>query len=81
MHGHIFFLNILAVTNEFTVNLLTLWTPSWSKQFLRTQPIPQRKERVSIIAIRLLTLFKEIIAVYTETHMKPKNTKYRDTIS
>jgi hypothetical protein len=36
------------------------------------QFLPQRKQRASITKINWLTLFKEIIAVYSENHTKHK---------
>jgi hypothetical protein len=34
----------------------------------------KKTQRVNITTINWLTLFKEIIAVYSESHMKPMNT-------
>jgi hypothetical protein len=38
------------------------------------QSAPQRKQHFTITNINWLTLFKEIIAVYTENHTKHINT-------
>jgi hypothetical protein len=40
-----------------------------------------RTPHLTITKINFLTLFKEIIVVYTENHADPLNTKYRITDS
>jgi hypothetical protein len=57
---------------------LTLWSRSSSECYLRIQSVPQR-EHLTITKINWLTLFKEIIAVYSENHAKPINTKFSIT--
>jgi hypothetical protein len=42
--------------------------------FLGIQSVPRRKQHFTITKINWLTLFKEIIAVYTENHTKYKYT-------
>jgi hypothetical protein len=41
--------------------------------------ISKRTPHLTITKIKWLTLFKEIIAVYTKNQIKPKNIKYRVT--
>jgi hypothetical protein len=48
-------------------------------EWLRNSPddeFPMREFKVTTTKINLLMLFKEIIAVYTETHTKPTDIKY-----
>jgi hypothetical protein len=53
-----------------------------SKLYLQIHSVPQRKHNTSPLQrFNWLTLFKEIIAVYSENHTKPINTKCRVTVT
>jgi hypothetical protein len=75
-------------------SLITYGLPSWVKKMIRLIPLKQKlvwiifKNSVrtakktlhfKITKINWLTLFKEIIAVYTENHTKPINIKWTVT--
>jgi hypothetical protein len=59
--------------NEF--RNLTLPSRSSSKMFKNLVRTSKRTSHFTIIKINLLTLFKEIIADYNETHTRPINTE------
>jgi len=40
----------------------------------------KRTQHFTITTINWLTLFKEIIAVYSDSHTEPINTNYRNTV-
>jgi hypothetical protein len=57
----------LQFTYQGIKHKLTLWSRS-----VRTA---KKTQHFNIIKINWLTLFKEIIPIYTENHAKPRNTK------
>jgi hypothetical protein len=50
--------------------------PEAQLNYLKIQPVPERKH-FPITKSKWLMLFKEKIVVYSGSHTKPTNTKYR----
>jgi hypothetical protein len=74
--GHILLLQSLMTRAALLLGL-TVWSRGATKLYLRIQSIfSKRTQLATITNINLLTLFKEIIAIYTENHTEPSNTKY-----
>jgi hypothetical protein len=55
-----------------SVLFVTLWRWRSYKKYSRIQFVPQSKQHFTITKISSLTLFKEIIAVYSDNHTKHK---------
>jgi hypothetical protein len=72
IYSFVYFFHCLNIVSHIDLSErpLTLWSWSSFKYCLRIRSVPQRKQSVTIDKINWLTLFKEIIAVYSENHMK-----------
>jgi hypothetical protein len=66
------FIRLIIILNPFKTKLVQII-------FKNSAHTSKRTPHFTITKINLLTLFKEIIAVYTENHTRPINTKWRVT--